>query len=175
MIIDGIHTAQTPRQVELMEENIEKYKVVTFIELGIYKGGLSNMFIKRQSETFKYYGFEFDLGAIEPHMRGKPEITIIDVKKPEAIEMVRKMVNSSNGTAYILCDTFDKPGEMEIYQELLRVGDLLEGHDFPGEVSAAFLEKFKKDHPELVEINPDEYRGEGFTLWLKTKEKDTEK
>ena len=170
MIIDGIHTAQTPRQIELMDGWIETYEVKTFIELGVYKGGLSNMFIKRQSDDFKYFGFEFDAQAIEPRMRGAIEIMVADVNKPNIISIVQNMVNMSKGTAYVLCDTFNKPREMLTYSKLLRVGDLLEGHDFPGEVSAEFLDQFEKDHPNFVEIDREECRNNGFTLWRKISE-----
>ena len=90
MIIDGIHIAQTPEQMELLDEFIEEYNVVTFIELGVYKGELSNVMIKRQSENFKYYGFEFDLTAIESCMRSAPEITVADVNLKHIIEMIEQ-------------------------------------------------------------------------------------
>jgi len=169
MIIDGIHIAQTPEQMELLDEFIEEYNVVTFIELGVYKGGLSNVMIKRQSENFKYYGFEFDLTAIESCMRSAPEITVADVNLKHIIEMIEQLISASNGVAYVLCDTFNKPREMTTYAKLLRVGDLLEGHDFPGEVSAEFLDKFGEENPDFDEIRPDEFRELGFTLWRKVK------
>ena len=165
MIVDGLHLAQTPLQLELFDEFIDDYSIATFIELGVYKGGLANIMIKKQSPTFKYYGYEFNRAELHSRMVDAEEISIADANDSATIAKVKSIVDASEGAVYILCDTNNKPREMTTYSRLLRLGDLLEGHDFPGEVSAEFLDEFGKSHPELEEINREEYRESGFTLW----------
>lgn len=170
MIVDGIHVAQTQSQLDLFDELIDKFDIRAVIELGMYRGGLANLLIKKQSDNFRYYGFQLDADELDGSIRYRPETTIADVNKPEIIEQIRGIVNSINGAVLIFCDTFDKPREMNTYSNILRIGDFVQGHDYPGEVTDRFLEWFRIRHPDLEEIEPNRIRKElGTTVWRKIK------
>jgi len=169
MNIDGIETAQTQAQIDLFDELVNRFNVRVIIELGLYRGGLANILIKKQSENLHYYGFEFVEKDLDSKVRNRPEITIGDVTNDAIFNQIQEIVNKSDGAILIFCDTFDKPREMLSYSRILRVGDLIQGHDYPGEgVDDVFLAKFADDHPDLVEIDSDRIRHQiGTTVWRK--------
>lgn len=157
-----------PIQLELFDEMIERFKLHTIIELGLYRGGLANILMKKQPAT-QYYGFEFVEGDLDPKVRGRAEITIMDVNTKKAIQLVENIVLASSGPVLIFCDTFDKPREMQTYSKVLRVGDFIQGHDYPGDgVTDEFLERFGAEHPDLEELEPERIRKQcGTTIWRK--------
>ena len=60
-----------------------------------------------------------------------------------------------------------EPKMMEMYASMLRAGDLMMGHDYPGEVADEFLDRFGVGHPDLEEVgNRAQY---GATLWRKAR------
>jgi len=174
MLIDGIPAAMTRIQVDAFDSLIDYFRVTAFIELGTFKGGLACHFVNRQKRTkkvrrydreFKYYGFECDREVIDPRML--PHITIADVTHLETIDTIRNLVNSSIGPVIIFCDTNNKPREMLTYGKLLRVLDIVIGHDYPGEITDEFLNKYGREHPNLQEIGGPVYRSQGYSAWIR--------
>lgn len=174
MIIDGIQTAMTDVQVDAFDSLIDYFRVVTFIELGTYKGGLACHFRKRQNRTekvryydpdFSYYGFEFDGHVIDDKMR--KHIIVADVGHHRTISMIKDLIDLSNGPVIIFCDTFEKEREMLIYGQFLRVLDIIIGHDYPGEISDEFLTKYGEDNPNFQEIGGATYRSQGYSAWIR--------
>jgi len=174
MIINGIPTAMTPVQVDAFDCLIDYFRVTTFIELGTFKGGLASHFIERQErkskvrfydKAFKYYGFECDRGVIEARML--PHIIIADVSQNATIDRIKTLVDLSVGPVIIFCDTNNKPREMLTYGKLLRVLDIVIGHDYPGEITDEFLNKYGIDHPNFQEIGGPAYRSQGYSAWIR--------
>lgn len=169
MQIDGISTALMPEQLTLLRDTIQEFKVTDFIELGLYRGGLAHYMLdlKKYHPGFHYFGFELYPHDLDASVRERPEIFILDAHGLEAATVIQSIIETAKGAVLIFCDTFDKPKGMMMYASVLRVGDLIMGHDYPGEVSDAFLTKYKREHPYLEEIRPEEYRGHGVSMWRK--------
>ena len=176
MIINGIHAAVTSIQVDAFDSLIDYFKATTFIELGTFKGGLTSHFIERQErktkvrpydEKFNYYGFEYDRGVIDSRML--PHIIVEDVSQEATINKIKTLIDLSTGPAIIFCDTNDKPREMLTYGKLLRVLDIIIGHDYFGEINDEFLDKYGKDNPNFQEIGGPTYRSQGYSAWIRIK------
>lgn len=174
MRIDGIPTAMTVVQVDAFDSLIDYFRVVTFIELGTFKGGLASHFVERQErkekaryydKEFKYYGFESIGQVIDARVR--PHIIVADVSAPSTIAMITELVNKSSGSAIIFCDTDNKPREMLVYGKLLRVLDIIIGHDYPGELTNEFLDEYGRDNPNFQEIGGSAYRSQGYSAWVR--------
>ena len=165
----GIPTAQTWNQVGALFEDIDKFEVTLFVELGVYFGGLAEMMIIRQSinSNFKYFGVQLD--AEELHKRIKDKIRIGDVLDPKIVGKIAEIVSNNPGLAMIYCDAGNKPREMITYTPILRLGDYIRVHDYPGETSPDFLSQYEKDFPYMKEIYGERCRELGFSLWRRIK------
>jgi len=161
----GIPTAQTWNQVGALFDDINKFEVTLFVELGVYFGGLAEMMLIRQSliNNFKYFGIQLD--AAELRLRIKDKIRIGDVLDPKIVQEVSNLVSNNSGLAMIYCDAGNKPREMITYTPLLRLGDYIRVHDYPGETSPEFLAQYEKDFPYMIEIYKERNRELGFSMW----------
>lgn len=167
----GIGIAQTWTQLGMVFLDIGKYGITLFIELGTYLGGMSEMLIMRQSvlPECRYWGFDYDASVLHPRMKGNSQITIGNVFDAPIIAQISSMINESPGAVMIYCDNGDKPREMRTYAPLMRVGDYLRAHDYPGETTPESLDKFKNDFPYMEEIDQERCREFGFSLWKRTR------
>lgn len=164
MILNGIQTAQNDLQVKIYHDIISKYDVKCFFELGSYMGGLSYE-IMTTEPSVDFWGFQLDMAELHEKVRGNERIKHMNVFSADCIDFVRAKINACNGTALVFCDNGNKEKEMETYHGLLRVGDLIQMHDFPGEATPEYLAAFGASHPGFEELDKDYYRGNGFTLW----------
>jgi len=174
MEIDGIPTAMTVVQVHAFDSLIDYFRVSTFIELGTSHGGLASHFMKRQTgerearyydPPFHYYGFENNPGVI--YSQVKEHIIVADVTHSATIEKIKELIDSSVGPAIIFCDTNNKPREMLVYAEFLRVMDIIIGHDYSGEITDEFLNNYGREHPNFQEIGGPIYRSQGYSAWIR--------
>lgn len=169
---DGIPVTQTSNQTRMFFILIEEYEIKTFIELGVAYGGLANLMLKYGNEykDFSYYGFEIDQNQIRPPMQNRPEIMITDVFSQVCQDRVKSVIENSVGHVLVLCDGGNKSREMVMYAPMLRVGDLMMGHDYPGEITDTFLDDFGANHPDLEEVWHTYLRAQnGASLWRKVK------
>lgn len=174
MYIDNIPTAVTVVQFHAFDSLIDYFRVSTFIELGTSHGGLASHFMKRQTgekearyydPPFHYYGFEINSGVVYSQVRDY--ITIADVTHSTTMGRIKGIIDSSVGPVIIFCDTNNKPREMLIYAEFLRVMDIIIGHDYPGEITDKFLDDYGKEHPNFQEIGGRTYRSQGYSAWIR--------
>lgn len=164
MNILGFPVAQSERQVELLDINIERFGVTLFVELGVYRGGLANYMMLKQTGTFRYVGVElFD--TIDEPIKHRPEIIKDDCVSNKVVQQISDIIQKTVGTVLVFCDNGHKELEMETYSRIIRPGDLIQVHDYPGECSPQFLERFGKTHPNFEEIDKEEFRNNGTTLW----------
>ena len=161
----GIPTAQTWHQLGALFDDIDKFEVTLFVELGVFLGGLAEMMLIRQSlmHDFRYFGVQLDAGEL--HKRIKDKIRIGDVLDPKIVKEIAEIVSNNLGLAMIYCDAGNKPKEMITYTPLLRLGDYIRVHDYPGETSPEFLDQYEKDFPHMIEIYKEKCRELGFSLW----------
>jgi cephalosporin hydroxylase len=160
----GIPIAQTWLQLGSLFQDLEKFHICFFVELGVYMGGLADLMLVRQSciPNFHYYGVQ--LLADELDERILPHIKIGDVLNSEIIQEVKSMI-ASNKTTMVYCDAGNKNEEMRVYAPLLKPGDYLRSHDYPGETTPDALEKFRVDFPYMQELDVEKSHSLGYALW----------
>lgn len=163
----GIPVAQTWNQIGSLFDDFNRFKISLFVELGVYLGGMSELMVIREGlvPNFKYIGIEYDISVIHKRMMHNPHIIIDSVFEDRIVAVVKNAINATSDAALIYCDNGDKPREMRLYAPILRVGDYLRGHDYPGETSPEFLDAFALEFPYMVEIERDKYRELGFSTW----------
>ena len=163
----GIPIAQTWQQLGSIFSDLNEYKISLFVELGVYFGGLADLLLIRQSidSDFHYFGVQLDADELRPRIKSK--IRVGDVLDPIIVQEVKNLIDNSAGTAMIYCDAGNKPKEMETYTPLLRDGDYIRVHDFPGEVSEKFLDEYQTNFPYMAEIERWKCRELGYSLWRK--------
>lgn len=190
----GIPIMQRSWQVLTIFSLIETLHIETFIELGVWAGGLADLlirraevvkevpgptwpymeFIKRQTEMV-YYGFDL-VDQIDSRLKhylrppshwnqDYPRLTIGDVFDLPIMTTVSRRIRARPGAAFIYCDDGDKPREMRTYAPILRVGDYMMSHDVPSGNSVVDLAAFATEMPFMVEIDPPLYRGLELSLW----------
>lgn len=166
----GIKIAQTWIQIGLMFQLIEDLKLGTVIELGVFCGGLADLLIRRSEmvKDIRYFGFENNPGPIEHPVRDHWTINIADVFAQETVAHVSALMSGDARPALIFCDDGDKPKEMRTYAPVLRPGDYMLAHDYPGETTPQSLANFGVDRMWMSEIDPPIYRHLGVSLWKRT-------
>lgn len=169
----GPPVAQAWYQVGLVFHLIDELKVRSFIELGMFCGGLSDLLIRR-TETMAdmaFMGFEIDGAVLErhcPRVRAHPSAVIADVFDASTVVRVLEFINARPGVAFVYCDDGNKQKEMRTYAPILRVGDAMMAHDYPGETTPESLDDFARKFPYMAEQNPPLYRDMGVSLWRRT-------
>ena len=157
----GVQVVQSWGQIAAHLRIIQLHRVKLFVEIGAFKGGLSSFIGCRKNVDwdFQTLALEKDESLINPMSRtGQVEFRIADAWSSESIQHVKVNVdNCARGAAYIFCDGGDKPKEVHLYKSVLRVGDLIAVHDYPGEITDADLADLDSD-PALIQVEPEEYR-----------------
>lgn len=163
----GIPTAQTWNQLGSLFDDLNRMEITTFFELGAYMGGLSDLMIYRQSviNGFKFLGVQLDAQEINIRLRGTPYIMVGDVFSQEVIKRISGMIAESSGAVMVYCDNGNKPLELRTYAPILRVGDYIRAHDYPGETTQESLDIFRKDFPYMEEMDIEKYHELGLSLW----------
>ena len=163
----GIPIAQTWNQIGLLFEDINKYKITFVAELGTYLGGLSELLELRANMVgnFDWLGVDIDRPQIHARMRHHSKMIIGSAYDGGIIGQIAQRINANQGVAMVFCDTVDKQKDMITYAPILRVGDYIRPHDYPGETTAESLAKFGADFPYMREIEPEKYRELGTSLW----------
>jgi cephalosporin hydroxylase len=166
----GIGIAQTWPQIGALFDDINKYKITLVIELGTFMGGLSDLLLYKQGVTpaevgFHYFGVQLYKNEIHPRLQGHTQIRIGDIFDPNIIDEVRSLIDVNRGKVLVYCDGGDKPKEMRTYTKLLRPGDYIRVHDFPGEVTPEFLDKYMWEYEFMEEILPEKCRTLGYSFW----------
>lgn len=162
-----IPTAQNQDQVDMYHYLIDTYQVTTFIELGTFMGGLTYEMMLKHPEM-DIYSFEYDGSTIHPTVKSHPHVYALDVFDRVTVSIVSGAINNSTGTVLLFCDDGDKIKEFWLYYPLLRVGDFILVHDYPGEATPEFVEQVNKECLDLDPMDQDEYIRRGFVCWRKT-------
>lgn len=182
----GIPIMQRSWQVLTIFSLIDSLHIETFIELGVWVGGLADLLIRRAEMVgdIVYYGFDTcgvtcgqfqtddslgftpERAAItQSRLDGHPSLVLADVLEPATVVVVSSIIRARAKAALVYCDDGDKPREMRTYAPILRVGDYMMSHDVPSGNSVADLAAFGVEFPYMVEIDPPLYRGLELSLW----------
>ena len=163
----GIGIAQNWAQLGSIFEDLNRFDIKLLVELGVFLGGMSELMLLRTERVsgFDYFGTQLDYEQVAHRISGHPKIVQGDNFSPEIWGRVGSLVANTNGAAMVYCDGGDKQKEMMIYTPLLKVGDYIRAHDYPGETTPEFLYMYEDTHPNMVEIEPEKCRELGYTLW----------
>lgn len=168
---DEAGIAQLPEQVELLLETIEKFEIDTFFELGIMGGGLTLMMLDRMKVyfDFSYFGFEIDKQFPCERAMNSSQVTMADVFSQPIKAFISDRIQTTEKHVLVFCDDGNKPREMIEYSMLLRVGDYIMGHDYPGEITDKTLDALDKQIQFIEEVDRQKYRDNGYSLWRRYK------
>lgn len=163
----GIGTAQNWNQLGSLFEDLDRFHVTSFFELGVFMGGLADLMLYRQQNQldFNYLGVQLLPEELHKRLKSHPQILIGSIFDGWIMDKISDLISINRGTVMVYCDGGDKPKELRTYTTFLRIGDYIRAHDFPGESTPESLEKYAKDFPYMHEIEPNKCRELGFTLW----------
>ena len=163
----GIGIAQNWIQLGSIFDDLIRFDVRLLVELGVFLGGMSELMLLRTERVphFDYFGIQLDYEQVQPRVAGNPKVIQGNNFSIQVITEVGNRVGSTSGVAMIYCDGGDKQKEMMLYSPLLKVGDYLRAHDYPGETTPEFLVEYADCHPNMVEIEQQKCRELGYTLW----------
>ena len=168
----GISIQQTWVHLFFHLDAVSKYKVKTFIEIGVANGGTAALMIPDiRLNGLISFGVEKDESLIDTRLRKEGcEYIIGDEFDKKIIAHVRDIVEKSKGRVLIFCDGGDKPKELKVYSQLLRKGDLLEVHDFMSDghpVNEGAI-KWLCDDPNFEEIEPEyRHKSGAIPMWMR--------
>jgi len=134
---------------------IQEYKIRTYIEIGIHRGGLASLLLARRifQPDFKYFGIEIDREILDPHLFDLAalgvEIVIEDFFSEAGRRWLVNRLYRHSEPAMVLCDGGNKRREMKEVAHYLRLGDFMMAHDYKKEF-------FDEDIPDGLErLCPD--------------------
>ncbi|KKM69858.1 hypothetical protein LCGC14_1446610 [marine sediment metagenome] len=156
----GIPIAQTWPQFFGMLALINRYGPHMLIELGVDQGGLGSLMVMRNKyvPSFHFLGIERNIGRINPIYKQlskdepRHELLYADIYSEETKEYVQKRIAEISGNTAIFCDGGDKLLELKTYSKFLKKkGDIIVGHDYPGDYDDKDLEFLLDDFEPLDE------------------------
>jgi hypothetical protein len=161
----GIPSAHTWPQIGFLFTLMDELKWRAFVEIGVMNGGLADLMLRRQDIVgdIRYLGVEVNKAGVRPRILERPEIIIGNCF--EHIGTIQNFIGSHPRPAVIYCDGGNKPQEMRTFSQVLREGDFLLAHDYPGETSPEFLAVFAMERPCMTEWEPRITRAHGMSLW----------
>lgn len=161
-----IPTAQNQNQVDIYHDLVEDYQVKTFIELGTFKGGLMLEMILNHP-TLDIHSFEHDGSELHSLIQSHPQVYVRDIFLDETIKFISNIIKKSNGIVFLFCDNGNKIKEFWLYYPLLRDGDLIVVHDYPGEATPEFVLDVDRKCKDLEPIDREYFIECGIVGWRK--------
>ena len=111
-------------------------RIQTVLEVGVEHGGLAAWLRSYGLYTGAVYrGLDITLNALHTVVRDR-DISAIDQRdawSPATVSEIATWLDAQPAPALIICDGGDKPRELHLYAPLLRMGDVLIGHDYHNE------------------------------------------
>lgn len=163
----GIGIAQNWAQIGSIFEDLNRFKITLFVELGVFLGGFSDLMLLRMNFVpgFDYLGTQLDYEQVAKRLSGNPRIIQGNHWDEPIVSRIQNLINTNVGTAMVYCDGGDKPREIRTYTPMLRVGDYIRAHDYPGETTPESLDEYASQFPYMEEIEKEKCRELGYTLW----------
>ena len=133
----GVSCSLTWYDLGAIAHIIQTAHIRTILEIGVEHGGLSAWL-----EAYGYYtgciyhGIDITLNALHTKVRDDMaggQIEEYDAWTEETVARMGRFLAEHPAPALIICDGGDKPKELHLYAPLLRVGDVMVGHDYHNE------------------------------------------
>lgn len=168
----GVPTAISWRQLAALMNAIEDWKIRTFVEVGVWRGGLG---VVLRARTHYDLGFQYVGVDLAPHPYVVENPVVVeelrgcmvygDALAGETIQQVRTRLDTGTRPAIIFCDNGNKPRELTAYAPLCNVGDYICVHDYPNEVTDKDLFHMQI-RTDFEEIDPTVWRmGVGIPMF----------
>jgi cephalosporin hydroxylase len=146
----GIPISQSPREILASLFAIQEYKIRTYIEIGVHRGGLASLLLARRifQPDFNYFGIEIDREILDPSLfdvaKLGDEIVIEDFFSEDGHRWFVNRLYGHSAPVLVLCDGGNKRREMKEVTPVLRRGDFMMAHDYKKEF-------FDEDIPDGLE------------------------
>ena len=122
--VNNILASQTKHALDLLTDLIMKEKFDIIIELGTYKGGLTEFLYEFNKNLVSYDISDKDLESKNKNINFR----IGNSLEENTINEIKQLVKDKK--ALILCDGGDKEKEFKIYSEIIEDGSYIMAHDF---------------------------------------------
>jgi len=133
----GVSCSLTWLDLGAIAHILQLARIRLVVEVGVEHGGLAAYLASYCHYTgCQYKGIDITLNPLHPTVRedmAGVQIEERDAWIAETVERVGQWVAAASGSVLIICDGGDKPKELKLYAPLLRMGDVLIGHDYGNE------------------------------------------
>lgn len=134
----GVSTSLTWLDIGALLTLIQAAQIQLIIEIGVEHGGAAALFAaycRYAAGALVYRGIDINLDALAYTVRDHDSAALFqrDAWAPETVAEVAEWMRAMPGPCLLFCDGGDKPRELHTYAPLLRVGDVLVGHDYHNE------------------------------------------
>lgn len=132
----GVSCSLTWYDAGAILHTIQTAHIRTVLEIGTEHGGLTALLRAYGQYTgLMYRGIDITLAPLHTEVRARDGVAIDqrDAWAPSTVEELGRWLAEMPAPALIFCDGGDKPKELAIYAPLLRIGDVLLGHDYHNE------------------------------------------
>lgn len=154
----GIKVSLTWLQIATHLDDIERYGIVLFIELGVLEGGLTSVLLPGvKAGLFNYFGVELNKEYVNPRIDQEASIIYGDCFDDMIKSQIKEIIHNTSGPMLLFCDNGNKPKEVLEYSPLLRSGDFISVHDYGTEVQPIDLEVLDGLFVEIDSSNRREY------------------
>lgn len=157
----GVHASHTWDELGAIFRVIQDFKINTFIELGLFKGGLSSFMLTRCQyvTNFYYVGVEKDRELLDIRLMNifgsfGSRLVIGNVFHPQVSKLIMDVVMSCPVPRLVYCDNGDKPREVNTYLPIVPKGTYVMAHDWGTEITQHDLDMI---NPKLYVRHIPEY------------------
>lgn len=158
----GIHASHNWNELGAIFRVIDDFDIRTFVELGVFKGGLASMMIarSRNSPDFYYLGIEKDFNLADPIVQD--HLWDGDVFDDVIVDKLLEQLLHWPIPQIIYCDNGDKPREVKTYLPVVPSGTYIMAHDWGTEITSHDLDML--DPKLYVRHFPEYFEGTRLLL-----------
>lgn len=150
----GVKVSLTWLQIATHLDDIERYGVKLFIELGVLEGGLTSVLLPGvRVGLFDYVGVELNQAYVNKRIANEASIIYGDCFSDLVKAQIGEIIHNAEGPVLLFCDNGDKPREILEYSPMLRSGDFIAVHDYGTEVQQSDLMVFGESFIEIDSRN----------------------
>lgn len=127
---NGLHISQTPKCLEYLNIIVKTFDII--IEIGYYRGGLTQWFADHKKENAKVIAYDIsDNERLNQKFNFHKDIQFIiaDCFSKKSIENISNSIKFG-GKVLLFCDGGNKEKEFKIFSEYLKSNDVIMVHDY---------------------------------------------
>lgn len=128
--IDDLHISHPFSAIEALNKVVKDFQ--TIIEVGYYRGGLTQYFAEFSCDTCEVVAYDInDTERSNQNFKFSKKISFkkIDCFSDQGVEEIKNKIKSP-GKTLLFCDGGDKDREFNLFSPFLKSGDMVMVHDY---------------------------------------------